>query len=86
MAELTSMQNIGAEMARKLAAVGIHTPEELRRAGAKHAYFKLKEVFPKVCLVHLYALEGAIQNTAYNSLSQETRQDLKHFSDQLRGE
>ena len=51
MAELTSMQNIGAEMARKLAAVGIHTPEELRRAGAKHAYFKLKEVFPKVCLV-----------------------------------
>ena len=27
MAELTSMQNIGAEMARKLAAVGIHTPD-----------------------------------------------------------
>ena len=86
MAELTSMQNIGTEMARKLTAVGIDTPEKLTQLGSKHAYFKLKEVFPQICLVHLYALEGAIQNTSYNSLSQEIRQDLKHFSDQLRGE
>lgn len=81
---LTSMQNIGTEMARKLAAVGINTPEKLTQIGSKQAYFKLKEVFPQVCLVHLYALEGAIHNTAYNCLSEQTKRELKQFSDQLK--
>ena len=35
MAELTSMRNIGREMARKLAAVGIESPEQLAEAGAR---------------------------------------------------
>ena len=39
MAELTSMRNIGAEMARKLTAVGIDTPEKLAEAGSKEAFF-----------------------------------------------
>ena len=75
MAELTSMQNIGTEMARKLTAVGIDTPEKLTQLGSKHAYFKLKEVFPQICLVHLYALEGAIHHTAYNCLSKDTKRE-----------
>ena len=33
MAELTSMQNIGREMERKLRAVGIASAEQLREAG-----------------------------------------------------
>ena len=37
MAELTAMRNIGKEMARKLAAVGIETPEQLAQAGAEEA-------------------------------------------------
>ena len=60
MPDLTSMKNIGAEMARKLAAVGVRTPEELAEAGAKDAFFRLKTLYPGVCLVHLYALEGAV--------------------------
>ena len=85
MPELTSMRNIGKEMARKLAAVGINTPEQLAQAGAKEAFFKLKEVFPNVCLVHLYALEGAVRDEDYNCLSEEAKADLKQFSDFLRG-
>ena len=46
--------------ARKLAAVGIDTPDKLREAGSTEAFFRLKVVFPEICLVHLYALEGAI--------------------------
>ena len=61
MGELTSMRNIGREMARKLAAVGIDSPEKLTEAGAKEAFFRLKGTFPEVCLVHLYALEGAVR-------------------------
>ena len=84
MAELTSMVNIGKEMARKLAAVGIHTPEQLVMEGAEQAFFRIKTIFPQVCLVHLYALEGAIQGVEFNSLSAVKKRELKAFSDQLK--
>ena len=82
---LTSMKNIGKEMARKLTAVGIDSPEALAELGAKHAFFKLKEVYPQVCLVHLYALEGALQDVEFNSLTEDKKQELKEFSDFLKG-
>lgn len=84
MSELTGMMNIGREMAGKLESVGIKSAEELQEIGAKQAFFKLKEIYPNVCLVHLYALEGAVQNTGYNRLSEDTKKDLKAFSDFLR--
>lgn len=84
MAGLTSMKNIGKELERKLAAVGVDSPEALRELGAKHAFFRLKEVFSQVCLVHLYALKGAIRDTEFNSLPEDTKQDLKEFSDFLK--
>lgn len=85
MPELTSMMNIGKEMARKLTAVGIDSPEKLAEEGAKQAFFKVKSVFPQVCLVHLYALEGAIEGVEYNCLSEEKKRELKEFSDCLKG-
>ena len=85
MSKLTGMKNIGKEMARKLTAVGIDSPEKLTKMGAKQAFFKLKEIYPQVCLVHPYALEGAIQNTEFNGLSEETKKELKEFSDFLKG-
>ncbi len=85
MAGLTSMRNIGREMARKLTAVGIDSPEKLMEEGTKQAFFKLKETFPNVCLVHLYVLEGAITDQEYNRLPEETKKDLKTFSDFLKG-
>lgn len=81
MPELTSMMNIGKEMARKLTAVGIDSPETLIALGSKQAFQKLKENYPQVCLVHLYTLEGAIQNLAFNRLSEATKKELKAFSD-----
>lgn len=84
MTELTSMVNIGGEMARKLRAVGIGSAEELMETGAKEAFFRLKTLYPQVCLVHLYALEGAVQNVEFNNLPQAQKRDLKAFSDCLR--
>lgn len=78
------MMNIGKEMARKLTAVGIDSPEKLAEEGAKQVFFKVKTVFPNVCLVHLYALEGAVQNVEFNSLSEEKKRELKEFSDCLK--
>lgn len=85
MSELTSMVNIGREMARKLTSVGIDSAEKLIDMGSKQAFFQLKEVYPQVCLVHLYTLEGAIQNLEFNRLSEDKKQELKAFSDCLRG-
>lgn len=84
MTELTSMMNIGKEMARKLISVGIDSPEKLAKTGARQAFLKLRATYPQVCLVHLYALEGAIQNVEFNSLSEDTKKSLKEFSDFLK--
>lgn len=72
MPDLTSMRNIGREMARKLTAVGIDSPEKLVEAGSKKAFFKLKETFPNVCLVHLYVLEG--RSPVRSTISSRKRQ------------
>ena len=84
MAELTSMMNIGKEMAYKLASIGIDTSEKLISAGSKETFLRLKKAYPNVCLVHLYALEGAIQNTEFNSLTEEKKKELKEFLDFLK--
>ena len=85
MAELISMMNIGKEMAKKLDSVGIGSAEELVRSGAEQAFLKLKERYPNVCLVHLYALEGAVCNVEFNSLPKGRKRELKEFSDFLKG-
>ena len=84
MSELTFMMNIGKEMARKLTSVGIDSSEKLVESGAKQAFLQLKGTYPQVCLVHLYALEGAIHNIEYNSLSEDKKKELKEFSDFLK--
>lgn len=84
MSELTSMMNIGKEMSKKLKSVGISSSGELIQTGAKQAFLKLKESYPQVCLVHLYALEGTIQDRQYNNLSEEKKKELKEFTDFLK--
>lgn len=84
MSELTSMTNIGKEMAKKLTTVGITSSEKLIESGAKQAFLKLKEAYPQVCLVHLYSLEGAIHNIEYNRLSEDKKKELKEYNDFLK--
>ncbi len=82
MTELTSMRNIGKELERKLKIIGINSAEDLKKVGSKEVFLQLKTRFPEVCLVHLYTLEGAITDTDFNKLSEETKMDLKKFSDE----
>lgn len=84
MAKLDSMLNIGKEMKMKLMSIGIQSSEDLVRIGGKEANLQLKERYPNVCLVHLYTLQGAIDNIEYNQLSEEMKLDLKTFSDHLK--
>ena len=84
MAELTSLRNIGKELVRKLKSVDINTAEELKEVGSEDAFVRLKLHYPNVCLVHLYTLEGAVSDTEYNQLSEDVKQRLKDFSDNLK--
>lgn len=81
--ELQRLKNIGKEMARKLDSVGILTAEDLKETGSKEAFFRLKERYPEVCLVHLYTLQAAIEGVDYNTLPEDTKADLKKYSDSL---
>lgn len=86
MAELISMRYIGKEIEKKLKAAGICSAEELMQAGSKEAFLRLKMRFSNVCLVHLYTLQGAIDNIEYNKLPDDVKLDLKSFSDNLKGD
>lgn len=86
MASLTSMKNIGKNIAEKLSTVGINTSEELIEAGSKRAFKRLKEEYPKICSVYIYALEGAVTDMDYHKLPENTKKDLKTYSDSLRFE
>ena len=76
MSDLTSMRNIGKEMAKKLESIGIDSSEKLTQSGSRQAFLKLKQAYPNVCLVHL--------DVEFNSLSKETKMELKEFSDYLK--
>ena len=84
MSDLMTMPNIGKEMATKLKSVDISTAEQLIEVGSKEAFSRLKAKYPNVCLVHLYTLEGAIQNVEFNCLPEKTKANLKEFSDSLK--
>ena len=84
MAELNSLQNIGKEYERKLKSVGIATAEELKEIGSEEAFLRVKLRYENVCLVHLYALEGAVTDMKYNQLSEDTKKRLKAFHDKLK--
>ena len=84
MTELSSMKNIGKEIERKLNNIDICSAEELIKIGSKEAFLQLKMQFPNICLVHLYTLQGAIDDIEYNQLPDEVNQDLKLFSDELK--
>jgi TfoX-like protein len=75
---LARMKNLGPISAARLRAVGIDSPEELRRIGAVEAFVKLKEGLPfDISLVFLYALQGAVTDTDWRQLSESTRARLR---------
>lgn len=72
------MKNLGPISAARLRAVGIETPEELRRLGAVEAYLRLKGGHPfDISLVFLYALHGAVTDTDWRQLGESTRARLR---------
>ncbi len=79
MGNLTKLPNIGAELEKQLNNAGITTEEDLRKAGSREAWLRIKMHDPSACYMRLCSLEGAIQGIRWHSLDSETKESLKEF-------
>ena len=80
MSQLTDLPNIGPVLAGNLKAIGILTPEELRKTGAEEAWLRVRlQVDSKACFHQLQALAGAVEGVPKKTLSPERKAELKAF-------
>ncbi|MDX1439353.1 MAG: TfoX/Sxy family protein [Rubricoccaceae bacterium] len=75
---LARLKNLGPQSVAMLREAGIHTDEDLRRAGSVLVYKILKHRFPReVSLLFLYAIEGALKDRHWNSFTTEEKARLR---------
>ncbi len=80
---LTDLPNIGEELAKRLNQAGIKNDIDLRAAGSKEVFIRLKTIDPGACLNMLYALEGAIKDIRWHQLDKQIKFELKEFFNRL---
>lgn len=80
MSALSVLPNVGKVLEDYLLRVGIETPEQLRAAGAKEAFLRIRaQVDPGACLHMLYGVQGAVDSIRDQFLPDNVKQDLKAF-------
>ena len=80
MTPLSESPNIGSTLADLLEEIGIAHQEELAEMGSTEAIIQLASIDRnRVCLLMLYALEGAVQGIRWHGLSQIRKDELKDF-------
>lgn len=78
MERLTSLPNIGTELARCLVAAGIASPADLRAVGSVEAALRITPYRPSEssCRSALCALEGAIRGIRWHGIPRAERDAL----------
>lgn len=79
MGELAKLVNIGPTLEKQLAQAGITTPEELKAAGSREAWLRIKAADPSACIMRLSALEGAIRGIRWHNLDADVKAELSAF-------
>jgi len=80
MTPLTESPNIGSTLADLLKEIGITHQEELAEVGSTEAIMQLASIDRnRICLLMLYALEGAVLGIRWHGLSQIRKDELKAF-------
>jgi predicted flap endonuclease-1-like 5' DNA nuclease len=74
--DLAALRNLGLRSAAMLAAAGITTPAQLRRAGAVAAFVRARRVDAGASLNLLYALAGALDGSDWRQVQRERRLEL----------
>lgn len=86
MEKLTSLPNIADKLETQLAQVGITTIEKLKETGSCEAWLRILARDPSACIMRLYALEGAIQGVRWHYLDEGTKESLRKFYRQNKGD
>lgn len=79
MRELRKLPNIGVNLEEKLVRAGIRNLEDLKNAGSREAFIRVRNLDNDGCFSMLCALEGAIQGVRWHDLSEEVKRNLKKF-------
>ena len=75
---ISEMRNLGPQMERWLAEIGIESDTELRRTGAVAAWHRLKFRFGRqVTLNALLAMEGALTGCDWRALPADVKDRLR---------
>ena len=80
---LNELKNLGNTTIHWLQSIGIQSKQDLSDRGVVEAYNEIKQRGIKASKVLLYALHGAITDTYWNELDQETKQALLNKADDL---
>lgn len=80
---LLDLKNLGNTSINWLHAIGINSLEELQQKGAAEAYTEIKHRGIRVSKVLLYALHGAMNDTHWNDLDEQVKQQLVSQAQQL---
>lgn len=76
---LKDLPNIGKDLERRLASIGVDDIDVLMELGSKEAFLRLRQLEGDTCYNTLCSLEGAIQGIRWHSLSSASKQELKDF-------
>lgn len=71
-------KNIGPKTAGWLAAIDIHSLQDIEQLGVVECYLRLKAAFPdRVSLNALWGLQGALMDIPWNQIPEDIKQDLR---------
>ena len=74
---LRDLKGLGPTSEKHLQAIGISSPEELKKIGAVQAFIKLKKLSTtKPSLLFLYALVGAIEDKHWVNIARNEKERL----------
>lgn len=79
MGEIAKLPNIGPVVEEQLKQVGITTYEQLKAAGSRQAWLKIKAIDESACIHRLLAFEGAIRGVKKSQLPEEVKEELRAF-------
>lgn len=74
--QLSALLNLGVRSARMLEAAGIANTRDLRQAGSVEAFMRVKAAGFDPSLNLLWALEGAITTTPWQTVARQHRTSL----------
>ena len=74
---LMGLENVGRTTVQWLHAIGVRDRERLAELGAAEAFRRVRDRGFRANLVLLYALEGALRDTAWRDLDDSTKADLR---------